>query len=754
MIWKLRMPSTRAVAGLFLAGFPQFVQEEPAAVNHLAGATEYEVEIRHAGNGSPFAGSLVLPAGEGPHPAVLLVSPAGEHGKDELRRGGQHYADLARKLADRGIASLRVDNRGVGGSRNSSWPAWNWSITLQELAADLAGHFRWLRQRPELDFHRIGVLAHGDGTVPAALLAADQVPGARRPAFTILLSASGRRGVEDLVDRMVTRVEAGSGALPPAAGESLLSALTGLLDHGPTSEVVEQMAKTLPSFGVPDQQAEAQAQAFAANYGHTWHRQFLGYRPSETFRQIRGPVLLVLADDDNRLDAEVSERVAADIFGSTMAFNARWKRLPEGGHFLEPGDGRKILRDEVVDIISNFITEATGFDNTPLPPPSPVLAELVVANVNVVDVVSGEVHANRWLTIRNGAIADIEDVPPTGGPSDATVIDGSNHFLIPGLWDSHVHLCMWGRDALPRWLSHGVTHVRDMGGDLRELLEWRRQVQAGEMLGPKMLIAGPFLDGEKPNDIYRQFLLQVEEVEPVVDTLQAKGVDFLKVHSQLPEEVFAELARVAKERGMPFVGHVPAGILPLQASHAGMASIEHADSFFSALVRAPNSGIREWQQARSWWQSEEGRIGLQKIAANGTVLVPSLTAVDVIAERLGGPAKVIAPWTQEITRAAHSAGIPIAAGTDTARRLLGVIPGEALHHELRLLVACGLSPLEALRSATLVPARRFGHDPKGGAIAVGQAADLVLLRGNPLEDIENTAAIAGVVAGGRWLPQP
>lgn len=330
-------------------------------------------------------------------------------------------------------------------------------------------------------------------------------------------------------------------------------------------------------------------------------------------------------------------------------------------------------------------------------------------------------------------------------------IDGSGRYLIPGLWDSHVHTCMWGQDALARFVHNGVTHVRDMGGDLRELLAWRQAIESGEVEGPSMLIAGPFLDGDKPNDVYRCFLTTVDAIAPAVDALQAHGVDFLKVHSRLPEKVFTELARIARQRGIAVCGHVPAGILPADASDAGMTSIEHADSLFSALVRAP-AGATDWVEARAWWQGETGRRALQRIAANGTVLVPTLSVPDVVAERLGGTANALSTWTREITRAAHAAGIPIAAGTDTARRLLGIVPGEALHRELRLLVACGLTPAEALRSATLVPARRFGGDARGGVIAVGRPADLVLLRGNPLEDIRQTAAIEGVVVRGRWLP--
>ena len=324
-----------------------------------SGKKERVVEFRHGKDDPTFAGTLVLPARAGPHPAVVLVSPAGEHPRDELRSGGEHYKHLAAALAERGVAPLRVDNRGIGGSRNQAWPKWDWSVTMQTLARDIAGHCAWLRDRSDIDARRVGVLAHGDGTVPAARLAAGMVKGARQPAFTLLLSASGQRGVDDLARRMLARIPAKK-KLGATAQKQLRDALAAMVESGPTEAVVDQLAACLTSFGFPRGQARPQAKAFAKNYGHPWHREYLGQEPRELLGRIKGKLLVLMADDDDHIDAAASERVLADTFGSGTSHNAKWRRLAKGGHFLEPDDGRKVLRDEVVELVARFIAEATA----------------------------------------------------------------------------------------------------------------------------------------------------------------------------------------------------------------------------------------------------------------------------------------------------------------------------------------------------------------------------------------------------------
>ncbi len=715
----------------------------------------HEVRVEHGPHSPAFAGTLTLPARPGPHPAVILVSPAGEHPRDELRRGGKHLADLAARLAKYGIASLRVDNRGVGGSKNDTWPTWSWSVSIEDLTKDLAGHFAWLRERPEIDRHRVGLLAHGDGTVPTARFAAGLVRGARRPAFVILLSPSGARGFEDLARRQVARLPKDT---PDSQREKLRgqlqSALEKIVNEGASKDATTAIGECFVAMGLPKLQASDQAAAFAKNFGQRWYRDFLGYRPRGVFRSIEVPVLVYLAKDDDRVDAVASAKTIESEFLSALAINAKVSRIAGGGHFLEPGDGRKVLREEVVRAVRHFVSDATGFllaNDLPAGVAAP--PALVISDVTIVDVTAGKLQPGKTVIVRGGSIAEIAAMRPRVLPDGAKEIDGKGRYLIPGLWDCHVHISMWGPDAYARLVAHGVTTVRDMGGDLRELLAAKKRIATGEILGPRMLLAGPFLDGEKPNDIYRRFVLKPENVEATVNELSAAGVDFFKVHSRLPIDVMRELARVAGKRKIWFGGHTPAGITPLEASDLGMRSIEHADSFFLAMARAKNTPAPGWPQARAWWRGKDGVAAMRRIAENGTVVVPTLNIVAQIADGMGGMFKTVAPWTRDITRALHGAGVPLATGTDFARRVIGIEPGISLHNELEQLVSAGLSTSEALRAATQTPSRRFGGNEKGGVVAVGQAADMVLLHRDPLADVRNVRAIAGVVMRGAWLPR-
>lgn len=708
-----------------------------------------EIVLEHAGR-PPLQATFVLPAGAGPHPAALLVSPAGEHPRDELRRGGRHLRELARALARGGVASLRVDNPGVGGSRSGAVPAWTWQTTTADQAALLGQHLAWLAGRSEVDANRVGVVAHGDGTVPAARMIA-----ARAPAFAVLLSPAGIRPVEALA-----RSQAGKlpGDVPDQRREEiagmLQAALEKLVADGPTPAAVAALAPCFAAMGAPAEEAEAMAARFAESNGQPWHRDYLGHRPRELFRAIESPVLAVFAQDDGRMDGEAAARAAEDAFRSAGAFNAGVVRLDAGGHFLEPDDGEAVLRSEVAGLVLRCITDATGWLPEVALPGAPAPAGcLVLDDVTVVDVAAGALLRGRTVVVRDGAIAAVGPRDGAVLPDGAQVVAGRGRFVIPGLWDAHVHLTLWGRDALPRAVAHGVTTVRDMGGDAQELLRWRDAAARGELLGPRLLLAGPFVDGDKPNAQYRRIVRDASEVAALVEEIHGLGVDFVKVHSRLPPAALPAVVEAARARGLLVCGHPPVGVTPLQASELGMASIEHADSFFSAPVRADPPAAAGWPQARAFWQTEAGAAALAAIAGNGTVVVPTLVTVATGAERLGGVFGAVLPWTREITRALHEAAVPLCAGTDFARRSIGIEPGASLHRELGLLVAAGLTPADALRAATLVPARMMGCDGERGSVAVGRQADLVLLREDPLADIANTSTIDAVVLRGAWLPR-
>ena len=193
---------------------------------------------------------------------------------------------------------------------------------------------------------------------------------------------------------------------------------------------------------------------------------------------------------------------------------------------------------------------------------------------------------------------------------------------MPGLWDVHGHLTFWGGDALALLATAGVTSVRDMGGDLDQLLTWRAATAEGRLFGPRVFTAGWFLDGPKPNFQWRRFATTAQEGEDAVLELAGRGVDLIKVHSRLPREALIAALETAGELGLPVAGHVPIGLTPQEVSELGFASIEHVNSLLSGLARAEGSPASNWNEAYPWWCSEPGARAMQAMAERGTRVTP------------------------------------------------------------------------------------------------------------------------------------
>jgi imidazolonepropionase-like amidohydrolase len=329
-----------------------------------------------------------------------------------------------------------------------------------------------------------------------------------------------------------------------------------------------------------------------------------------------------------------------------------------------------------------------------------------------------------------------------------------------------------------------VTGIRDMAGELDQLVKWRSEISAGIRVGPRMVISGPYLEG---GDVPIAHLLvrTPADAQPAVDSLIRLGVDFIKVHSQLTRETYFAIARAARARAVPFVGHVPRSVGAAEASDSGQKSIEH-------LLTIPNSCTQEEvktlaprfpvQAALGRCTTEDQAPLFARFVRNDTWMVPTLVAaVEIagwpnrelpgdslahylpdtlrhfVAEIFPMPADVPAGADTvgralfqkrvEVVGALHRAGVHIMAGTDAPLR--NSPPGFGLHEELALLVRAGLSPHAALSAATLEPARFLGMQDSLGTVEAGKLADLVLLDANPLDDIRNTRRIAIVVANGR-----
>jgi imidazolonepropionase-like amidohydrolase len=370
-------------------------------------------------------------------------------------------------------------------------------------------------------------------------------------------------------------------------------------------------------------------------------------------------------------------------------------------------------------------------------------------------------------------------------PAGARVIDGRGKFLIPGLWDMHVHTAIaGGRALLGLYVANGVTGVRDMAGDWPTLRGWRDDIAAGRLVGPRIVASGPYLEG---GDIPVPHLLArtPEEGRAGVDSLVELGVDFVKVHGQLTRETYFAIARRARERGIPFAGHVPRAVGSADASDSGQRSIEHLLAIPAPCTPAESAAL----VPRYPVQGALGRCSSADLAPlyarfvrNHTWVTPTFVAQvevagwpghsvpgDSLAHYLPDSLRAfvarifpmpdsIPPGADSVGRAMlakrmhqvaamHRAGVAVLTGTDAPLR--NSPPGFGLHEEMLLLVRGGLSPFEVLQAATLEPARYFGMLDSAGVVAPGRLADLVLLDANPLEDIRNTRKIRAVIANGR-----
>jgi imidazolonepropionase-like amidohydrolase len=439
--------------------------------------------------------------------------------------------------------------------------------------------------------------------------------------------------------------------------------------------------------------------------------------------------------------------------------------------------------------------------------PAPDQRALVFTHVTIIDATGAPPSADMDVVIVGDRIADIGKAGRLRVPAGARMIDGRGKFLIPGLWDMHAHTSY--KEFLALFIANGITGVRDMGGspaEFESLQQWRKQIAGGSLSGPRIIAAGTHVDG--PKSISRPESINVENREDArraVETLKGRGADFIKVYSMLSREAYFALADEAKKHGLSFAGHVPAAVSAMEASDAGQKSMEHlfgvlySCSSREAELRKEDaeavakSGIAVFVQEEikaelktlDTYDARKAGALFARFAKNRTRQVPTLVGWQSLAAagddgpnddaRLKYiPADRRQSWQRQsaafikslgpeyaanrnrllekqlqLVRAMHRAGVEIMAGTDSAG--LYIYPGFSLHDELSLLVRAGLTPMEALQTATRNPARFLGLIGSLGTVEKGKIADLVLLEANPLEAIGNTRKIAAVISGGRFI---
>jgi len=424
---------------------------------------------------------------------------------------------------------------------------------------------------------------------------------------------------------------------------------------------------------------------------------------------------------------------------------------------------------------------------------------LVIRGVTVIDGTGALPQSDMTVVVENGRIAAVGGADDVRIGGTARVVDGRGKYIIPGLWDMHVHLRDLG-GTLPLFVVNGVTTVRDMGSVLEETVALREAVDRGAIPGPRILTSGMAVESRKwvaqyvelmrelgtPQDEIDDFLRSrilvgdTLEARAVVDSLRAGGADFIKIRHAESPEVFAALATAAREAGTHLAGHY-VWILGLGESAAlGQRSIEHnvlpgfdrrsaeeQQAIFDELRRSGThlvptlvTNVAETlplDSVRRVVEDRDGRIDPRNRYVSRAIRRSWTEAVELNArDSERPPPEVIRQMmdgSNAFLRDARAAGVGVLAGTDVPTT--GTFIGFSLHDELEALVEVfGMTPMEVLRSATALPAAFMGLEASVGTIEPGKLADLVLLGADPLADIANTRRIELVIAQGRVYDRP
>lgn len=436
---------------------------------------------------------------------------------------------------------------------------------------------------------------------------------------------------------------------------------------------------------------------------------------------------------------------------------------------------------------------------------------LAISDVTIIDATGAPAKPNMTVIITADRITEIGKTGEVAIPKNAQVVDGKGKFLIPGLWDMHVHTALGElpETYFPMFIANGVTGVRDMAVDLGLFKQLRKAISEGRLVGPR-IIGGQMVDGPLP--VWPGHPISISDeasARKTAASVKDNGADFIKVYSLIPRQAYFALADEAKKRGITFAGHVPVSVSAFEASDAGQKSIEHLDGILRAcsaiepeLMKSIEDAIKDAKdssqiklsivralnqtesRALETYSQEKAAALFARFAANGTWQAPTLVVARAAAfmndsDFTNDPRlKYVNPdirnsWknqndfrlketskyfnkTQfqkrlELVMAMHRAGVKMLAATDSL--IWYVLPGFSLHDELELFVKAGLTPMEALQTATRNPANYLGLIDTVGTVETGKKADLVLLEANPLENISNTKRISAVVVEGRLFPK-
>jgi imidazolonepropionase-like amidohydrolase len=433
---------------------------------------------------------------------------------------------------------------------------------------------------------------------------------------------------------------------------------------------------------------------------------------------------------------------------------------------------------------------------------------IVIRNVTIVDVQGNKLVANRDVIVRGDRIAGVQSGGTAQPPKDARVVDGTGKFLMPGLWDFHVHVFSAAGEqdlALPMYIVNGVTGIRDAGAihKLPKMQAVVNAIERGERVGPRIVLAGAMIDGPPGSWPGQMVASNAGEGRARVRESKTAGWAFVKSYSLLGEAAYLAIASEAKRQRLPLYGHVPESVRLQTAIDAGHRSVEHFGRITQAcstaeaeMISANSDALRSGNPMAALmtvmaghnkttlehWDEKLCLRVAEQLANARVAVMPSLMVSDFYVGKdpapddprmQSVPKAVRVQWgqgdwrrqqmSQELLalapksialdwktfKLAHDAGVTMLAGTDAAYANPFIFHGYTLHDELERYVAAGLTPQQALMTATVNPGRFLKRDDLDGRVSSGQLADLVLLDANPLDDVRATRRINAVIANGR-----
>tara|TARA_R110002012_G_scaffold54189_3_gene138966 strand:+ start:6589 stop:7995 length:1407 start_codon:yes stop_codon:yes gene_type:complete len=425
--------------------------------------------------------------------------------------------------------------------------------------------------------------------------------------------------------------------------------------------------------------------------------------------------------------------------------------------------------------------------------------DLAITNAQVIHLETGKVE-NQDIFISNGRIEAVE-AAGLGQFKANSSIDASGKYVLPGFWDNHIHLrggdslVANNKNFLKLFIANGITTVRDAGGDLTQsVMQWKSQIESEDLVGPTIFTAGPKIDGPKATWAGSLEVETEEDIAKALDSLEALQVDFVKIYdSRISPDNYIKTIKEAKKRGFTVSGHMPFTVTLDETINAGMDGIEHlyyimkgsASNEVEVTENINNGEMGFWDAMPALldaYTDSTAQNTFNKLKENDVFVVPTLHIGNTLSyldevdhtsdtylkymgegivqtyqgrirsalnssQKARENRKQMNAFFGKLVKSLNDAGVLLLAGSDSGAFNSYTYPGISLHKELAAMVENGISPLDALRTSTVNGAKFLNQTNDYGAVSKGKVSDLVILKANPLENIENTRKIYTVIKG-------